>query len=228
MKHAPDRPTATVEDYLQDIYDQLKDGKTVIAARMAERIGVSVPTAWATVQRMQRDGLVKVSDDHEIHLTARGTEAAESIKRRHFLTERLLVDILGLGWADAHEEAHLIEHAISPRVEERIMALLDNPTTCPHGNPFPGVPRKPTVLLTELSEGDVREVDGVMEDAEQDPELMRFLQQNGLVPGAKLRVTEVASYNSTVTVDVEGRQVVLGTPAASTVRVLDPAGSKKS
>lgn len=226
MKQRLDRPTATVEDYLQEIYDQLEDGKTVIAARVAERAGVSLPTAWATLKRMQRDGLVELRDRHDIHLTSEGKEAAESIKRRHFLTERLLVDILGMDWADAHEEAHRIEHAVSPRVEERIMTLLGNPTTCPHGNPFPGLPHPPTVLLSSLTEGDEREVDGIQEDAEDDADLMRFLQQSGLAPGTRIRVVEVASYNSTMTVEVEGRQVVLGKPAAESLRVLDPAPAK--
>ncbi|MCH8993768.1 MAG: metal-dependent transcriptional regulator [Chloroflexi bacterium] len=219
MKQAIDRPTATVEDYLQVIYDRLADGKTVIAARLAEGIGVSSPTAWATLQRMQRDGLVKLSERRDINLTASGTTAAESIKRRHYLTERLLVDILGLDWAAAHEEAHRIEHAVSPKVEERIMAVLGNPTTCPHGNPFPGLPRPPTVLLSTLKEGDEREIDGVQEAAEEDADLMRFLEQNGLKPGVRLKVTEVASYNSTMTVEVEGGRVVLGLPAAACLRV---------
>ena len=226
MKPPFDRPTATVEDYLQVLYDLREDGRTAIAARLAERIGVSLPTAWATLQRMQRDGLAEVRDRHDIYLTEQGTAAAESIKRRHYLAERLLVDILGLDWADAHEEAHRIEHAVSPRVEERIMALLGNPTTCPHGNPFPGLPRPPTALLATLKEGDERAIDGVQEEAEEDAELMRFLQQNGLTPGTKLRVVEVASYNSTITVEVEGRQIVLGLSAAERLRVREPARAK--
>src|SRR3972149_5069636 len=97
--------------------------------------------------------------------TPKGTDAAESIKRRHLLAERLLVDILGLDWADAHEEAHRIEHAVSPLAEERIMVILGNPTTPPPGNPLPGLPKPPTVLLSTLQEGDGRAIDGVREDA---------------------------------------------------------------
>lgn len=222
MRHIEDRPTPTVEDYLQEIYDHRTNGKPVIAARLAERIGVSLPTASATLQRMQRDGLIESEKRHEIRLTQKGIEAAQSIKRRHYLTERLLVDILGMDWADAHAEAHRIEHAVSPKVEERIMTILGNPTTCPHGNPFPGLPRPPTVLMSALKEGDVRVIDGVQEEAEEDAELMRFLQQNGLTPGAKIRVIEVANYKATMTIEVDGRQVVLGLPAASCVRVLTP------
>ena len=227
MKHAIDRPTATVEDYLQEIYDLQEVGKSVIAARLAERIGVSSPTAWSTLRRMQRDGLIELHGRHDIDLTKRGKEAAQSIKRRHFLAERLLVDILGLDWAAAHREAHRIEHAVSPVVEERIMTLLGNPTTCPHGNPFPGLPRPPTVLLSALKEGDEREIDGVQEAAEEDADLMRFLQESGLTPGTRLRVDEVAAYKSTMTVEVDGRQVVLGLPAASCLRVRDPARTKR-
>jgi DtxR family Mn-dependent transcriptional regulator len=227
MKHAIDRPTATVEDYLQEIYDLHDQGRPAIAARLAERIGVSSPTAWATLQRMERDGLIELGEKHEVRLTKHGKEAAESIKRRHFLAERLLVDILGLDWAESHEEAHRIEHAVSPLVEERIMKLLGNPTTCPHGNPFPGLPKPATVLLATLKQGDERVIDGVQEEAEEDAALMRFLQQNELKPGKRLRVVEVASYNSTMTVEVEGRRVVLGLPAAQELRVRDEAGAKK-
>src|ERR1700694_3484593 len=123
MKNELDRPTPTVEDYLQEIYDLRQHGKPVTAPRRAERIGVPAPTAWATLQRMQRDDLVELRGRHDIHLTGRGTKAAESIKRRHFLAERLLVDILGMDWAESHEEAHRIEHAGSPGVEGRLLTL---------------------------------------------------------------------------------------------------------
>ncbi len=226
MKGEFGRPTPTVEDYLQEIYNLNTEGKTVIAARLAERIGVSSPTSWATLQRMQRDGLVELHDRHEIHLTKQGSEAAESIKRRHFLTERLLVDILGMDWAESHEEAHRIEHAVSPKVEERIMALLGNPTTCPHGNTFPGLPRPATVLLSTLKEGDKWEIDGVQEDAEEDAELMHFLQGNGLTPGTPIHVREIASFNATMTVEVEGREIILGLSAAENVRVRERTGAK--
>ena len=105
------------------------------------------------------------------------------------------------------------------------MALLGNPTTCPHGNPFPGLPRPPTVLLSTLKEGDERSIDGVQENAEEDADLMRFLQQHGLMPGRRLQVVEVASYNSTMTVEVNGQRVVLGLPAAECLRVRDTVGA---
>ena len=219
----PHRPSSTVEDYLMEIYDKSREGRAVIAARLAEKMAVSAPTVWNTVRRMQRDGLVDTDAAKEITLTPSGQAAAESIKRRHLLTERLLVDILGLDWADAHEEAHLIEHTITPRVEERIMAVLGNPTRCPHGNPFPGIDPatmpKTRPLATAMA-GEEWEIDGINESAEEDHDLMAFYQKNGLVPGARLKVREVASYNSTITIDLDGRAVTLGMPAAENLRIV--------
>ena len=219
----PHKPSSTIEDYLMEIYDMTRAERTVIAARLTEKMGVTGPTAWNTVHRMQRDGLVEIDAAKAITLTPAGLEAAESIKRRHLLTERLLVDILGLDWADAHEEAHLIEHTITPRVEARIMATLGNPTTCPHGNPFPGVDpatRPQTAPLATARTGDERTIDGINEPAEEDHELMTFYQRNGFVPGARLKVLEVASYNSTITVAINGATVTLGMPAAENLRIV--------
>ncbi len=203
-------------------------GRAVIAARLTEKMGVAAPTVWNTVHRMQRDGLVAINAAKEISLLPDGQAAAESIKRRHLLTERLLVDILGLDWADAHEEAHLIEHTITPRVEARIMAVLGNPTTCPHGNPMPGIDpatRPKTRPLATSSAGDEWTIDGINESAEEDHDLMTFYQKNGFVPGAELKVTEVASYNSTITVEIGGRSVTLGMPAAENLRIIVEAAA---
>src|SRR6476469_4840536 len=105
MMESHGRPTETIEDYLQLIYT------------------------------MQREGLVSLGRGHRIELSDQGTELAESIIRRHMLAERLLTDILKLDWADVHDEAHKMEHAISPLIEKQILTLLDSPETCPHGNP---------------------------------------------------------------------------------------------
>jgi DtxR family Mn-dependent transcriptional regulator len=224
----PHQPSSIIEDYLMEIYDLTREGRTVIAARLTEKMGVTPATVTNTLHRMQRDGLVEVDASKEIRLAPDGQAAAESIKRRHLLTERLLVDLLGLDWADAHEEAHLIEHTITPRVEAHIMRVLGNPTTCPHGNPMPGLDpalRPKTRPLAMVAAADSEwVVDGINESAEEDRALMTFYQKSGLVPGASLRVTEVASYNSTISVDVAGRPVTLGIPAAQNLRVIvEPA-----
>jgi DtxR family Mn-dependent transcriptional regulator len=225
------KPSPTIEDYLHTVYNMSREGRTVIAARLTEKMGVAAPTAWATVQRMQRDGLVKLSPRKEITLSDAGLEAAKSIMRRHRLTECLLVDILGLDWHEAHEEAHRIEHAISPRVEARILEVLGHPTTCPHGNPIPGHNHEPppaTVTLNTLSEGDEVSMESILEDAEEDRELLRYLQKNGLVPGARLNVVEVTPSNATMTVDVDGTRVTVGDRVSAVIRVRPPVRGQQS
>jgi len=219
------RPTQTVEDYLQLIYTMHREGEEVIAARLKERKGVSAPTAWATIKRMERDGLINLVKGHRIDLTPLGVEQAESIIRRHMLAERLLTDILKLDWADVHDEAHRIEHAISPLIERQIRKLLDNPTTCPHGNPIPGMPHvapSDVVPLRQVIEGKRVTINNIAEHAEDDADLMHYLQRSGLVPGTRLLVDEVALSNATITVALledESRKVAVGLPTADLVLV---------
>lgn len=219
------RPTETVEDYLQLIYTMHKEGMPVIAARVKERKGVSAPTAWATLKRMERDGLVELADDHQISLSPAGLEMAESIIRRHMLAERLLTDILKLDWADVHDEAHKMEHAISPLIERQILSILENPETCPHGNPIPGLASalpNNSKALRNCAEGDLVVVNNIAEHAEDDAGLMHYLQRSSLVPGKRLRIDEVALSNATITVsllDEDERKVVVGVPTAELVMV---------
>jgi len=218
------RPTETVEDYLQLIYTMHREGSPVIAARVKERKGVSAPTAWATLKRMERDGLVELRDDHHIDLSEKGLEMAESIIRRHMLAERLLTDILKLDWADVHDEAHKMEHAISPLIERQILRLLENPETCPHGNPIPGLHSgRPStaVPLRDVEEGSTVVVNNIAEHAEDDADLMHYLQRSSLIPGTRLHVDEVARSNATITVSLldENRQVVVGLHTADLVLV---------
>ena len=218
------RPTETIEDYLQLIYTMQHEGAPIIAARIKERKGVSAPTAWATLKRMERDGLVNLGRGHRIELSPQGQELAESIIRRHMLAERLLTDILKLDWADVHDEAHKMEHAISPLIERQILALLDNPETCPHGNPIPGLAvraRPETQTLRRAAEGETVTINNIAEHAEDDADLMHYLQRNSLTPGARLHIDEVALANATITVTHTdtGRQVAVGLPTAELILV---------
>jgi DtxR family Mn-dependent transcriptional regulator len=219
------RPTSTVEDYLQLIYTMQREGEDVIAARLKERKGVSAPTAWATLKRMERDGLITLTQHHRIDLTPTGLEQAQSIIRRHMLAERLLTDILKLEWAEVHDEAHRIEHAISPIIERQIRLLLDDPQTCPHGNPIPGMNYESPVgiyALRDVKAGADVQIHNIAEHAEEDGDLMHYLQRSGLVPGARLHIDEVELSNATITVSFEGREdhhVTVGLPTAELVLV---------
>jgi DtxR family Mn-dependent transcriptional regulator len=174
---------------------------------------------------MERDGLVTLAPDHHIDLSAQGQEMAESIIRRHMLAERLLTDILKLDWADVHDEAHHVEHAISPLIEKQILALLDNPQTCPHGNPIPGLASdKPSTAfaLRQAKEGESLIVNNIAEHAEDDAALMHYLERNHLIPGTRLTVDEVAISNATITVslaDHGAQKVAVGLPTADLILV---------
>jgi len=220
-----ERPSETVEDYLQLIYTMRREGTPVIAARVKERKGVSAPTAWATLKRMERDGLVTLGPDHHIELSPEGQARAESIIRRHMLAERLLTDILKLDWADVHDEAHRVEHAISPLIERQILAILDNPATCPHGNPIPGLASdEPSraFQLREAREGASVVVNNIAEHAEDDAALMHYLERNHLIPNTRLSIDEVALSNATITVslpDHADMKVAVGLPTAELILV---------
>ena len=194
-------PSKTVEDYLLNIYMMSSEGRSVIAARLAEVLEVAPPTVTATLHRMSRDGLITVTNRKEVQLTESDHLLAETMVRRHRLAERLLIDILGVEWADVHEEAHRFEHAISPRVEERILAVLGEPTTCPHGSPIPGtgaIMVKDAVRLDEVSPGEHVAVVRISEEAEDDRALLGYFQRSGLLPGREFEVIEVEPYNSLI------------------------------
>lgn len=216
------KTSPTVEDYLQLIHHMTGEGKPVIGSHLADKMGVAVATTFAAVQRMQKAGLVQMNDHKEITLTRSGHEVAENVIRRHALAERLLVDILHLPWHEAHEEAHNFEHVISPRVEKQLMELLNSPTTCPHGNPIPGqgvVTSKDTVRLSTLSEGDTATVVRVQEDAENEPNLLAYLQQHRLVPGGVCTVSSVQPWNGLLLLRQGDDEVPLGLPVAQKVWV---------
>jgi len=133
-----DRFHPPVEEYLETIFALEEEGIPVIQARLAERLGKAAPSVSEMLDRLEADGLIARSA-RRITMTPAGRSLAEGVVRKHRLAERLLVDIIGLDWDKAHVEAGRWEHVISDDVEARLVVLLDHPTTCPHGNPIPGV-----------------------------------------------------------------------------------------
>ncbi|MBV9121441.1 MAG: metal-dependent transcriptional regulator [Chloroflexi bacterium] len=217
-------PTQVVEDYLDQIYLMQQNGQRVIGARLAERMGTAVPTVTETLRRMLREGLISLDQHKEIRLTPAGTEAAETLIRRHALSERLLTDILGLSWVEAHAEAHKFEHIISPRVEARLMELLGNPDTCPHGNPIPGAggsqpPRG--VALAGIERPGSFQIVRVSEDAENDVDLMAYIEQHNLKPGTLLRWIDREPFEGPVLIEVGSERYTLGMPVAQTIFVAE-------
>src|SRR5581483_5255898 len=216
-------PTPTVDDYLQTIYSLETEGVKAYSGRLARWMRVRPPTAWATVRRMARDGLVTVDDKKAIHLTTRGRELAEVIARRHRLSERFLTDVLGLGWAEGHEQAHHFEHGLTPLIEERISDLLGHPKTCPHGSPIPGngASLDPgLVSLDRLGPGDCPRPAFISEELEEDGDLLKYLETHGMKPGARLVVREVQPAGGVLVMETERGPVSLGLAVAARIRAL--------
>ncbi|HEX9442687.1 MAG TPA: metal-dependent transcriptional regulator [Candidatus Binatia bacterium] len=216
--------TPTAEDYLRTIFVLGEDMQPVIAARVAEEVGVSPSTIVTTLRRLQSQGYLKVERRKEIHLTAKGRRVAEGILRRHFLTERLLTDVLGMDWVKAHQEAHRLEHAISAEVEERLAKLLNNPVTCPHGNTIPGQEGRSTRKSSSLhlmAEGREVVLQRITEGGERDSRLLGFMQDHQLVPGAKVTILEVAPSLGVMNLRVGRDEFALGIEAAKKLRVFD-------
>jgi DtxR family Mn-dependent transcriptional regulator len=198
----------TTEMYLRTVFELTEEGIVPLRARIAERLSQSGPTVSETVARMERDGLIKVTDSRRLSLTEEGTRQATRVMRKHRLAECLLVDVIGLPWEEVHIEACRWEHVISDSVERRLADLLNYPVRCPHGNVIPGlaelgVPevavdgahaaaQQADVAMTAIAE--VEPVDVIVsrisEQLQSDAELLLKLKNIGIQPGQ--RVTLVA------------------------------------
>ncbi|QIG40033.1 metal-dependent transcriptional regulator [Microbacterium sp. 4R-513] len=188
----------TTEMYLRTILELEEEGIIPLRARISERLGHSGPTVSQTVGRMERDGLVVVSDDRSLQLTDAGRQKAVDVMRKHRLAERLLSDVIGLDWAYVHEEACRWEHVMSEQVERRLVELLGHPTESPYGNPIPGLDQLGDVPSQNFEQGVVglvrrlneagQPVAGTVrrlaEPAQVDPELLQQLKGAGVMPGA--------------------------------------------
>ena len=187
--------TSVVSVYLERIYTLHAEGEDAYAVTLAEQFGVSRANASATVGRLGRDGLVQV-DGRRIALTAQGTLEAEAGLRRHRVTERFLVDVLGMEWATVHDQARSFERGLTPLLEARMDERAGLPRTCPHGNP---VPRPDLDASTYLRDRNALQLAAaptntpltillVSELLEAWPEYLRLCQQRGWLPGAAVTV----------------------------------------
>ena len=214
--------TPTIEEYLETIYVIAAENLPVRSARVAEVMGVSAPTVTDTVKRLIQQGYVTLGKAKEILLTDDGRQAAESLVRRHRLSERWLVDVLGMDWSKVHDEACRLEHALSAEVEERLARSLNSPSTCPHGNPIPGYDFQPPTgrPLAQLDAGREATLLRISPEGEKDSRLLDYLKECGIVPGTRIRVLEVAPWKGLVTVEVGERAAPIGIDAASYLWVL--------
>ena len=209
------------EEYCETIFELREDDVDVIQARIADRLELSRPAVSEMIRRMERAGLVEINGG-VIRLLPDGHALAETVVRRHRLAERFLTDMLGLSWAEAHDEAGRWEHVISPTVEVAMMRALGDPTTCPHGNPIPGTDYQPptSVTLNTLTVGQSFTVSRIPEELEFTPGLLEFLESSSLLPGHSGTVTALAPKGITV-VEIDGQSVEIDQFATQRILVTD-------
>jgi DtxR family Mn-dependent transcriptional regulator len=181
----------TTEEYLETILSIEEEGVVPMRARLVERLGLSAAAVSETVARLEEQGYVQLAGDRSLHLTDKGRGLATTVVRRHRLAERLLVDIIGLEWEKVHAEAARWEHAISADVEEKLVQLLGDPATCPHGNPIPGshnsLPAVSVVALSAAEPGPVV-VARVSERLEMWDAALELIAAAQLMPGSDATV----------------------------------------
>jgi DtxR family Mn-dependent transcriptional regulator len=199
-----------VEEYLETMLSLSEEGVPVIQARIAERLGRSAPSVSEMLDRLIEEGYV-TREKRRLDLTASGRALAEKVVRKHRLAERLLVDVIGLEWHKVHREAGRWEHVISDDVEARLVELLGDPATCPHGNPIPGA-GKPVELgvtrrLADVGSGERVRLMRISEEVELNQGSLAILSESGFIPGS-VAVVEGRDGDGT-TVQVEGSDEVV-------------------
>ena len=231
------RLSMTAENYLLSIYRLQEEDITVTLTQLAEHLkmlpkgeglGTSLPTVGGMIRRLEREGLIEMDSRKQLTLTRKGTQDAESIVRRHRLAERMVVDMFDVELHRAHVEAHLLEHAISPYLETRIMDKLGMPTTSPFGYPIPGTnyDRKRGLFRLNEAKAEQRlEIDKIPVD---DDALLKHLVDNRVIPGTPIRINEINTSTGiisfTCAADGADVDVVVGYEVGKFIWVRLPAG----
>jgi DtxR family Mn-dependent transcriptional regulator len=211
------------KEYLEAIYELGEEGRTVLQARVGERLGLTAATVSEGIKRLIADELVRVSDSRELELTDQGRGLAETLVRRHRLAERMLTDILGIPWHQCHEQAEDWEKVMTPEVEQAILDKLDGDPTCPHGNPIPGagtaIPWSDLRSVAAMAPGDKGKLVRLLEDVELDHDVLAYLEDKKLMPGCDLTLVAAAP-DGTLTLEVQGTPVALGSALADNLWIL--------
>lgn len=211
-----------VEDYLKAIFKLQADEKGVSTTRLAEAMEVSSASATNMIKRLAEMGLVDHQSYKGAKLTGSGRKIALEIIRHHRLLELYLLEVMGYSWDEVHDEAEKLEHHISERFEDKIAELLGDPTHDPHGDPIPTkdgiMPKMDEQPLIQAEESQTYIIGRVKD---QDPERLRYLEKEGLLPGVQLTIKEKAPFNGPLTLLVEDEEKVIGQDLAKTIFVAE-------
>jgi DtxR family transcriptional regulator, Mn-dependent transcriptional regulator len=202
------------EQYLEAIFNLEEEGNQVIQARLAERVGHAAPTVSEMVHRLKEAGYID-AHGRSLSLTPSGRELAIGVIRKHRLVERLLTDVIGLPWHKVHAEADRWEHVLSDEVEARLVEILGNPSTCPHGNFIPrsGRPPVPATALSDALVGQRVKLARVSEIVELDMDALIYLEEHNFIPGCEATVA-ARGPDGSVVLDAVGATLVLGAALA--------------
>jgi DtxR family transcriptional regulator, Mn-dependent transcriptional regulator len=214
--------TVAEEEYLQTLFWLQEAGLPMTGANVARAMQLAPPTVHEMIGRLERDGYITRAGDKSISFTESGERHAMEICRRHRLIERFLTDVLGIPWDEVHEEAERLEHAMSPVLEERMLAAIGDAKTCPHGHPIHAGTRIQGVPLADVAAGASIKVLRFENEAE---ELLHYLKTTGIEPGIEGTVVETASEDGgTVVVRAGDRTLTVDGTVAETVSVVaDPS-----
>ncbi|MBN2732263.1 MAG: metal-dependent transcriptional regulator [Balneolaceae bacterium] len=211
-----------VEDYLKAIFKLQADEKGVSTTRLAEAMEVSSASATNMIKRLAEMGLVDHQSYKGAKLTGSGRKIALEIIRHHRLLELYLLEVMGYSWDEVHDEAEKLEHHISERFEDKIAELLGDPTHDPHGDPIPTkdgiMPKMDEQPLIQAEESQTYIIGRVKD---QDPERLRYLEKEGLLPGVQLTIKKKAPFNGPLTLLVEDEEKIIGQDLAKTIFVAE-------
>ena len=213
------------EEYLQSIFWLREAGLPMTGANVARAMQLAPPTVHEMLGRLEADGYIERAADKTISFTEDGDRQAHEIVRRHRLIERFLTDVLGIPWDEVHEEAERLEHAMSPVLEERMLAAIGDATTCPHGHPIEGGTRHQGVPLADVEVGAKVEILRFENEAE---DLLHYLKAAGLAPGLAGSV-ESSTETDVVVLTGDQRRCEVTRSVAETVAVIaDPSPPQRT
>jgi DtxR family Mn-dependent transcriptional regulator len=221
--------TESVQDYLKTIYVLEESGPQVSTSAIADRLSVSPASVTAMVKRLADRGLLRHHPYRGVTLTERGRALGQEVLRHHRLIEAYLHKALGISWDRVHDEAEVLEHALSEELEDRMAELLGHPTRDPHGDPIPPKRGRHTELihapLVSCGRGPAR----VERVSDRDPSVLRYLNRLGIVPGTAISVEEHSPFGGPVWIRVGRKRHALSRELASSIYVSTAAvasGSK--
>jgi DtxR family transcriptional regulator, Mn-dependent transcriptional regulator len=220
-----DTATVAEEEYLQILFWLHEAGLPMTGANVARAMQLSPPTVHEMVGRLERDSYITRDKDRTIAFTPSGLEHAEQIVRRHRLIERFLTDVLNVPWDEVHEEAERLEHAMSPVLEERMLAAIGDAKTCPHGHPIVAGARLSGVPLADVELGAKVKILRFENEAE---DLLHYLKSSGLEPGLDGTLAE-RDDEQVVVEAADGSRCIVTTSVAETVSVIaDPSPPQRT